>query len=188
MIKEYPNILNKKEKDFLKKAIVNSSSFSFYLNTSDVDSNFKFNNPKLNYFPFFTHTVLLRPEQSDNANKESRIHSNTYNFFTDLFSKLSKRCKFKYEEIFRININLTFNNGKEKSHVHVDHYFPHKQLILYLHSDDLNACTCIVNKKNKKIKKIKPSPNKAVVFDGELDHYHIVPKKGYRVVLIYTFK
>ena len=70
MIKEYLNILNKKEKDFLKKAVVNNGAFPFYLNTSDVDNNFKFDNPKLNYFPFFTHTVLLRPEQSDNANKK----------------------------------------------------------------------------------------------------------------------
>ena len=183
MIKEYENILNKKEKDFFKKEIISNINFPFYLNFKSVKS---VEGSKDNYFPFFTHKILQRPE--DVKTGESRINSTYYNSFVTLFNDLSKRCKFKYKELLRICINFTFNSGEEKCPLHVDHPYPHKQLLIYIHNEDLNSFTFIYDKKEKKlIKKIKPTVNKGVIWNS-LPHYHLTPKKGYRVVVIYTFK
>ena len=174
MFKEYKNIINKKEKDFLKSTIIDSNTFPFYLRTTEIV------NAPNNYFPFLSHVVLHKPEDQ----KTNRINSSLYNYCTELFQRISKRYKFKYKEIYRIALNLTFKNGKKESLIHRDHPYPHKQLLIYLHTDDLKSCTCIFNK--DKIKKIIPTPNKGVMWDN-LKHYHITPKKGYRLVLVYTF-
>ena len=180
MIKEYENILNKKEKDFFKKEIISNVNFPFYLNFKSVEG------IKDNYFPFFTHKVLQRPE--DVKEGETRINSTYYDYLFNLFNDLSKRCKFKYKDLLRICINFTFNSGEEKCPLHVDHLYPHKQLLIYIHNDDLNSFTFIYDKKEKKlIKKIKPTANKMVIWNS-LPHYHLTPKKGYRIVVIYTFK
>ena len=177
MIKEYKNILNKKEKDFFKKEVLDNVYFPFYLNFKSV---------KEDYFPFFTHKILMRPEDVEEG--ETRINSTYYNYFVKLFKNLSKRCKFKYKDILRICINFTFNSGEEKCPLHLDHPYSHKQLLIYIHNDDLNSFTFIYDKKEKKlIKKIKPTVNKGVVWNA-LPHYHLTPKKGYRMVLVYTFK
>jgi len=173
MFKEYLNAIDKKTQNFFKKNIINNSNFPFYLNKTEIIN-------KTNNFCFFSHTILHRPED----NLPNPINSKLYPFATNLLKKLSKKFKFKFKKIFRICLNLTINNGKEKSDVHLDHNFEHKQLIIYIHCDDLKSYTCI--KKDNKIVKIKPISNKVVMW-GKLPHYHIVPKKGFRLVLIYTF-
>ena len=181
MLKEYPNILKKEEKEFIKNNFLQNDAFSWYLNHIDVDKDYEFNNIKKNYWPFFSHSILIRPKT---LNDESIINSNYYNYFSELFDKLSKRCNFTYNRILRLNLNFSFYNGIKRSNIHVDHPFPHKQILVYLHVDDLKSYTCI--KINKKFKKIKPTPNKAVVFDS-YDHYQITPTKGMRIVLVGTF-
>ena len=52
--------------------------------------------------------------------------------------------------------NLTYANGMEKSGVHVDHKYPHKQIILYLNDCDKDAKTVIVDDKGKDSKIITP--------------------------------
>tara|TARA_R100001082_G_scaffold103496_1_gene74230 strand:- start:4268 stop:4810 length:543 start_codon:yes stop_codon:yes gene_type:complete len=179
VVKEFNNILNKKEKSFLKGELISSVNFPFYLNHTSVDH-------LKDYFPFFSHKILHRPE--DLLGERKRINSPYYDYFTNLFKNISKRCKFKYKKLLRICVNFTFNSGEEKCPIHVDHVYPHKQLLIYIHNDDLNSFTFIYNKDGKKlIKKIKPSVNKGVLWNGS-PHYHITPKKGYRIVLIYTFK
>ena len=174
MFKEYNNILNKTEKNYLKSTIIDSNNFPFYLNETEIGK------IKNNYFTFLSHIILHRSEDQ----KENRINSSLYEYTINLFKKISKKYKFKYKEIYRIALNLTFNNGKKKSITHTDHLYPHKQLLIYLHNDDLNSCTCILIK--NKIKKIIPTPNKGVIWDN-FKHYQLIPKKGYRLVLVYTF-
>lgn len=181
MIKEFNNILNKKDKEFIKTNIVQNAFFPYYLNYVDVDKNYQFDTIKKNYYPYFSHSILLRPK---NIKDNPIINSNYFDYFNNLFFKISKKCKFTYKKILRLNINFTFNNSMKKSNVHVDHPFSHKQMLLYLYVDDLKSYTCI--KLNNKIKKIKPTPNKAVVFDS-YEHYQITPTKGMRIVLVSTF-
>tara|TARA_Y100001972_G_C7490628_1_gene248848 strand:- start:78 stop:629 length:552 start_codon:yes stop_codon:yes gene_type:complete len=182
MIKEYLNVIDNETKEFLKKNVLHNLNFPYFLNHTEMDEGDSKVTNKNNDFCFFTHAVLHRPEKKfDNP-----INSDIYPFTVKLFDQLSKKCKFKYKKIFRISFNLTFNNGNEKSETHLDHHFPHKQLIVYLHVDDLDSDTCIYNKNKTKITKVKPMPYKVVIWNG-LYHYHMVPKKGRRLILIYTF-
>ena len=99
----------------------------------------------------------------------------------EIFSKFMSRIKVKYKECFRININLTFNNGHTQCPPHVDHKYKHKQLLIYLNKNvDPLSCTVI------KDKKYKPEYNTGILFDN-VPHYHIVPKEGHRIVIVYTF-
>ena len=181
MIKEYNNIFNEEQKDYLKQELILNSSFPFYFNQRSITKG-----KNRDYFPLFTHKILNRPE--DVEEEKNRINSNYYDYFADLFEDLSKRHKFKYKELLRICLNFTFNNGEEKCPIHVDHFYPHKQLLIYIHNDDLESFTFIYDKKGKKLlKKIVPTANKGVLWNGS-PHYHLAPKKGYRIVLIYTFK
>ena len=43
----------------------------------------------------------------------------------------------------RISLNLTFNNGFDKSEIHKDHDYDHKQIIIYLNDCDKKAKTVI---------------------------------------------
>jgi hypothetical protein len=173
MYKEYLNAIDKKTQNYLKKNIIDNINLQFYLNKTELMD-------KKSNFYFFTHIILHRPEN----NLSNPINSELYPFAKDLLQKLSKKFKFNFNKIFRICLNLTFNNGKQKSNIHLDHSFEHKNLIIYLHCDDLKSYTCI--KKDNKIIKIKPLPNKIAIWN-KLPHYHIVPKKGFRLILVYTF-
>ena len=179
MIKEYNNIFNDKQKNYLKQEIISSNNFPFFLNSKSVNS-------VEDYFPFFSHKILNRPE--DVEEEKNRINSNYYDYFFKLFKDLSKRHNFKYSKLLRVSINFTFNSGEKKCPIHSDHEYPHKQLLIYIHNDDLNSFTFIYDKEGKKLlKKIVPTANKGVLWNGS-PHYHLTPKKGYRIVLIYTFK
>ena len=173
MFKEYLKAVDQETINFLKHNTVENLNFPFYFNLTEIKS-------KKNNFNFFSHIILHKPED----NIPNRINSNLHPYAIDIFNKLSKKCKFKYKEIFRICLNLTFNNGHKKSDIHLDHEFNHKQLLLYIHADDLNSYTYIQDK-NKTIT-VKPIAQKAIIW-GKLPHYHLVPQKGYRLVLVYTF-
>ena len=87
-------------------------------------------------------------------------------------------------------VNLTYNNGiKDRSPIHVDHSFPHRQLIVYLNDpQDKEAKTFILDKKKKKVlKEITPKQYRGIFFPS-LPHYHIMPKFGERMVFVITFK
>jgi hypothetical protein len=96
-----------------------------------------------------------------------------------------KKVGYKYKEIFRISVNLTFNIGLKHSVVHCDHKFPHKQVLIYLNDCDPEAFTFILDKKNKVIKKIKPEKFKGIMFDRQ-PHYLKYPKHKERIITVYT--
>ena len=179
MIKKYKNILSEGEKKFLKKQVLNNFHFPFYLGKSCIVG-------KNDYFPFLSHKILLSPE--DVKKGDNRKNSPLHDYCTNLFNTISKRCKFKYKHLLRIAINFTFNNGVKACDIHLDHLYFHKQLLIYLHADDKNSFTLFYDKDEKKvIKKIRPEPNTGVISHSH-PHRQLTPQKGYRIVLVYTFK
>jgi hypothetical protein len=60
---------------------------------------------------------------------------------------------------------------------------------VYLNNpQDKDSKTIILNKKEDTVlKEIKPKQFRGVMFDS-LPHYHIMPKKGERIVFVITFK
>jgi hypothetical protein len=176
MFKTYKNILSKEDLKRFNQEVIENNNFGWYLNTSSVrdyptKSNF-------DSFLFFNHEILIRPENRNGANG---VNSFLYPFMEEIFSKFMGRIKVKYSECFRIALNLTFNNGHTQCPPHLDHKFKYKQLLVYLNKDiDPSACTIV------KDKKYAPTFNSGLLFDNVV-HYHMVPKKGHRIVAVYTF-
>jgi hypothetical protein len=171
MIKECKDFLSNNSKSNIDSIITNLN-FPYYMSSS--------HNKNLEY-PYLSHIILKRPEERENEN----FNSPYANLFLNILNEFENKNKIKVNQLLRIAINLTFNFGKEKSFTHEDHEFKHRQLIVYLNDCDKDSKTVILNK-NKIIKKITPEKFKGVLFDS-YPHYMIYPKKGYRIIAVYTF-
>ena len=171
------NFLTLEQKKTINNVVL-SDNFPFYYNQNALPYD------KLGYF---VHNILIRPELR--KENESGINSSFYNFFEDLFKTFCNKNKINYNEILRMSVNLTFNNGDEKSEIHKDHNFSHKQLLLYLNDlEDAGGETYILNEDKKSVwKTVKPEKFKGVCF-GWKYHYAVLPKKGIRVLAVFTFK
>ena len=82
--------------------------------------------------------------------------------------------------------NTIINNGYEKSGTHIDHEYPHKQIIIYLNDADKKSKTCIVDEKDKVIKSISPEKYKGICFDAQR-HFNYNPTTKHRLILVATF-
>tara|TARA_B100001063_G_C16685834_1_gene514285 strand:- start:621 stop:1148 length:528 start_codon:yes stop_codon:yes gene_type:complete len=170
------------DKNFLKKesvkfieTIILGNNFPFFLNKNAV---VKDNNS------FMSHVVLKRIEERKNKNE---INSPYYYNFIKILNEFTKKNNINYKEVFRIAVNFSYNNNSKCSPIHVDHEFPHKQLLVYLNTVK-DAFTIIYNKsKTKVLKKITPEKYKGVCFDS-FPHVGFFPKEGERIVIVYTFK
>ena len=171
---EDKNFLKTEHIEFIENTLL-KSNFPFYYQNYSV-----FNDKN----ECLTHCVIKRPE--DKKQNETYINSDYSNIFIDILNAFCKKNNIIINEIFRISVNLTFNNGSKKCPLHIDHTYSHKQLLIYLNEvKDKNSCTVLVNK--NKIKKIKPAKYKGICFDN-VPHYQYYPKKGARIVAIFTFK
>jgi len=133
---------------------------------------------------YFEHCIIERKEKIKDQDRYQSIH---YKNFLRVFSYIFSKFKIKEAEIYRAAINLTVNNSAKKCSIHYDHDYEHKQILIYLNDADKKSKTVILNKKNKKLKEVTPKKNKGILFDY-LPHYHFFPTKGYRLVLVITFK
>lgn len=107
--------------------------------------------------------------------------SEDYSFFKSLLTSILKKNNLKLKKIFRIAINITFYNGfVYEVPLHLDHNFPHKQLLLYLKDSTGDTVIPSINKS------ITPKENKAIIFDG-IEHKHIFPDNRIRMVCVFTF-
>ena len=87
---------------------------------------------------FLSHTLLFRTEiesvkHTERPSNEISVH---FEFFLELFNRFMVSNNLKYTNIFRANLNLTWHNGHLHTAPHLDHYWPHKNFIMYLTSCD----------------------------------------------------
>tara|TARA_Y100000004_G_scaffold156535_1_gene181720 strand:+ start:1023 stop:1568 length:546 start_codon:yes stop_codon:yes gene_type:complete len=177
MIVEKNNIIHPNDLKIINNLIIDKKlSFVFQNNSVPIFKKKDF---------YFEHCIVQRKETT--PPDENRYKSIYYQNFLRIFSYIFSKFKIKEAEIYRAAINLTVNNSRKKCPIHYDHNYEHKQILIYLNDCDENAKTVILNKKNKKLKEITPKKNKGVLFDY-LPHYHFFPKKGYRLVMVITFK
>ena len=179
-LKENNNFLTKNNIDFINNVVLNKD-FPYFINY--YDNREKIDLSSTNNI-FLSHTVQIRLED---CNLKEAINSPYYDATLDILNSFCKSINQKVNFFTRINYNLTFNNGKIKSHIHKDHDgFDHKQIIIYLNDCDKEATTCIVDNKNKLLKEITPEKYKGICFNS-LKHYQKFPKIGHRVILVATF-
>ena len=116
---------------------------------------------------------------------DALYNSRSAPFFVDIAKRFVKKHKLKINALLRGCINQVVRSTIEHTRSHVDHDFPHHQIIMYLNKSDGDT---IIELPNKKIKRIKPEPFKMVCFK-EYSHYYYFPKKtDRRVVGVITFR
>ena len=170
---EDDSFLENSHKRFIDSVIL-TDKFPFYWNSSAVSND---------DLGFLVHNVLIRPEDRIDGDG---INSSAYDIFCEMLNSFTKKHNINYEEVLRISVNLTMNIGVEKSKIHKDHDFPHKQLLVYL-NDFEGGETVILNDDDSILKKIKPKKFLGVCFDDK-KHYGVLPKVGRRMVAVYTFR
>jgi hypothetical protein len=152
-------------------------------------------------FPFLGHTLI--PRSNDDAVTREPV-SNYYNFFYDIFNTACIIHGLKVDRILRASLNLsTHFSAFPYGDPHVDHMFPHYNMLMYL-NDCTNGSTIIfkeqtngeisqhpVNEVNETMtieKEIIPKKGKIVIFDGL--HFHanrFCVESERRVVCVFTF-
>jgi len=172
---QHKKFISERNKKFID-SILNDSIFPFYFNKRTETG------PKSDYL--FSHVLINRYEDREERNfpfKNSKFVDEAIN----ILDNFCKKNKIEYSEIFRAAVNFNINNNTKKCGWHKDHFFEHKQLIVYLNNADPSSATLL--KVKNKIIKIKPEKYKGVCFDN-VEHALLFPKKDYRLVLIFTFK
>ena len=172
------NFLSFEQKEFINGTVLSPNSFPFYhqrgASTSEDDNS------------ILSHIVKIRPE----IREEGEIfNSYTGHVFEDILRTFCKKNNIAIKESLRIAVNFTYNNGAISCPIHLDHEFPHKQLLIYLNEPlDKQAKTVILDKDEKTIlKEITPEQYKGVCFNDK-PHYHYYPKIGERIVAVFTFR
>tara|TARA_R110000751_G_scaffold305170_2_gene421315 strand:+ start:75 stop:626 length:552 start_codon:yes stop_codon:yes gene_type:complete len=171
---EDENFLNKDQKKMFK-FMINNQKVPFFLAPAAVKKNDKF-------FTFI-HNILRRADNDIEA--PGVVNSSLVDFAKEILDSFCKKNKIKYKTIYRAAINVTTpNNISYKSKPHKDHTFPHKQLLIYLNKA-YDGDTIILDHQDKKYKVISPKIYKGIFFDST-NHYHYLPTKGFRIVMIIT--
>lgn len=171
--KENKNFMTQENIEFVENTVLNDN-FNYFFNPNTLTQKSD---------AFFSHQVLKRIDQVEDYEViNSNYYKQTKNILDNFCDSISEKVYF----YTRISFNMTFNNGYEKSGIHQDHPFPHKQIIIYLNDADTKSKTCIVDKNDKIIKSIKPLKYKGICFDNQ-PHFNYNPTVGYRLVLVATF-
>jgi len=171
------NFLTQQQMEFINNIFVDKQMPFYYQQDSVKGDNVS----------FLANIIKDRPEFSkDKTNVNSHIY---YPPFRDILISFCKKNKIMFNEILRIAVNITYNNGAETCPIHNDHDYPHKQLLLYLNNPlDKQSKTVVLDDDKKTIlKEIIPERFKGICFDNK-PHYHHYPKMGERIVAVYTFR
>jgi len=146
--------------------------------------------------PYFSHVVVQRPQEVNYMNENEctflgvddkftpTVRSKSYElyvepFIKDLIISNYKSKLFQFRMPLRISLNLTFPWGDKPSIPHVDHNFPHNNMIIYF--TDTGGDT-IIGGDN-----FTPKEDDIIVFNSDWFHCNMAPKSGRRVVMVTTF-
>ena len=180
MIKSFiedKDFLDDEDKKYLDN-LITSIDFPYYYQSIAVGTN---------HYPFLCHTFMCAHKTCSlkQLTDKDKHHSSQTEKFLKILDKFCKKHEIDYDTVYRIAINLTFNNGYKQSGIHTDHVWEHKQLIIYLNEPKDKESQTIIVDNNKEIK-VVPEKYKAICF-GRVPHYHYTPRFGERIVAVFTF-
>jgi hypothetical protein len=151
------------------------------------------------HFPFYMHTPLIKPINGE----PSKINSACYDKCITVLAEIFDFNQIKVETLYRIAFNSSFHHPIRYGDPHVDHLFPHNNIIIYL-NPDIKGSTFIFKEKFSKDylessfaydnhslqieEEIKAEEDKVLIFDGFRFHTHgyTDPSKR-RVILVATY-
>lgn len=130
-------------------------------------------NPRDDFY-FYSHVFLERPNP---RSLFPAVRSEYVDLFHTVIQQIFEHNDIPIDIIYRMNANAV-DAGKGFTHAHTDHDFPHQNLIIYL--TDAGGETIV-----KGCASEAPVEDDIVIFSGI--HYHKMPKKKRRVVLVATY-
>ena len=170
MSKKFTQLKNPKTARYqtVKEGIL-STTFPWYYSPSDKW------NPE-----FFSHQLLQRPNEISDGNcKYSKPTSSQLEPVIQSLYEIWNHNNINVECVYRVNVNLVMPlMGVKTTSVHVDHSFPHKNILVYL--TNAGGKTVCENES------YDPKEDDVVIFDG-LPHYIHLPAKNRRIVIVATY-
>lgn len=128
--------------------------------------------------PFFCHSFLMRPELSAGGSLFPKPSSTLTDFVSQVLYQILSFNNVEIKSFLRIATNqLPPDSPNVKTHLHHDHSFPHKNLLVYL--NDTDGDTLVEGEA------CSPEEDKVVVFSGI--HQVVLPTRSRRVVIVATF-
>ncbi len=128
-------------------------------------------------FGHYYHNFLTRPQKGicHFPHSPSEYCREAHNLVYRLLTEVNG---IDFDVIYRMTANATYPTESGRPSVpHIDHPFPHKNLLIYLDGFDGDT-VCEGDRKHFK-------EDDAIIFEGM--HYHHPPSKGRRIVFIATF-
>lgn len=165
----------------LKETVLSNKLPWFYFNESVLGAE-DLDNSKYENAEFFSHCVIKRPNSeclypsvlSESAEFVNRVLREIFNY-----NDIDVSC------IFRINFNCMYYTSDKRTIPHLDHDFPHKNLLIYLNSFDSGE-TVIFGEDEKEYLH-KPKEDDIITFGGNM-HCCQHPSPGQRrIVLVTTY-
>ena len=165
---------------FQLKEEVLSCDFPWYWNETSTGENFS---TEMENSPHFGHSVVRRPNNYGDDYKYlfPIVTSNYSDECNQVLSQIFEFNQIRVNCVYRISFNLTLPFSDKPIPAHQDHNFPHANLLIYLNNAD--GETVCLNDTGKQVH--YPSEDGIIIFEGT--HYHFLPKKKRRVVLVATF-
>ena len=131
--------------------------------------------------PFFSHGFLIRPNDHLHTGGKKYPISNSVHVdhMEEVFQEIADFNNIGVNCIYRMNANVTEPlKNVERSSSHVDHYFHHENMLIYL--TDAGGKTVVGNDSHN------PREDDIIIFGGE-PHFHYYPREKRRVVLVATY-
>jgi hypothetical protein len=128
-------------------------------------------------FGFWGYSIL---RQTEDSSLLPRISPEFYGIFDTVLNEIFVFNNITVQYVFRVNLNITTPTEKNlPCYPHVDHDFPHKNLLIYLNDSDGDTVEESTNSR------FTPKEDDVIVFSGS--HYHHPPTSGRRIVIICTY-
>ena len=135
-----------------------------------------------NYYPrtdesstpaMLSHAFIKRP----NELRYPTVHCDGAMFAHDVVQEILNHNDIVLQCIYRLNLNMVFPQaGNQQTPVHVDHPFPHDNIIIYFSNE---GKTILENDEHD------PKEDDVIIFPG-LSHCMELPKNDMRLVLVAT--
>lgn len=167
------NFLKKEEKKYIEDTIL-GDKFNWFWSPHQTEGDNK---------PYLYHMLLLRPEESKKT--ESVPWSTHYPFFRNILDRFCKAHHIPLSKIYRGCVNLTFPIGIKRCKKHVDHDFPHSQIIIYL--SDADGPTNIYDDSGKLELSVSPKKYRILFFTSRVHSATLPVKSKRRVIALFTF-
>ena len=177
-------IYNPKTEEYLAiKKLVSSVDFPWFWNADCMNDNN--GNFHVDAIPFFNHTLIRRPMESPEYVVYPKPNSQYADISSLIIKQLFQANNISLNCVYRASFNLTLPQLSKHLHVrpHVDHYIPHKNLLVFL--NDVDGDTVLCDDNDNTLSSETPSEDKAIIFEGR--HYHYMPTTSRRLVFVCTF-